>query len=176
MPCAASSKPPLDIRGGSPRCKRRQRLGIRGDRSMDITWLDWTSGTCMLLRRACLDEIGNLDARLQSYCEDVDLGQRANSAGWRVGKVGGAAATERGSSMGSSYARRQIRANWMLLAFKRLGWRGLVVAAAAQALLSVKVASRAVVHPSEASRNLPIARDNFAALFIAARRLPAFFR
>ena len=50
--------------------------GVRGDRSMDITWLDWTSGTCMLLRRACLDEIGNLDARLHSYCEDVDLGQR----------------------------------------------------------------------------------------------------
>ena len=169
---AARAYPDAAVLGANVGSGGKTELG----RSDDVAWLEWTSGTCLLIRRACLDEIGNFDARLHSYCEDVDLGRRANDAGWRVGKVARARATERGSSMGSSYARRLIRANWLLLDFKRMGWPGLFQAATAQALLSAKIAGWAISHPADARKQIPIAWDNFAALFIALRRLPAFIR
>ena len=44
----------------------------------------------MLLRRACLDEVGVFDERFFSYCEEADLGLRARRRGWKVGLVRGA--------------------------------------------------------------------------------------
>lgn len=43
----------------------------------------WASGGACAYRREVLDEIGLLDEDLGSYYEDVDLGLRAWSAGWR---------------------------------------------------------------------------------------------
>ena len=59
------------------------------------TTLGWESahyphGTLMLLRRACLDEVGVFDERFFSYCEEADLGLRARARGWKVGLVRGA--------------------------------------------------------------------------------------
>ncbi len=52
--------------------------------------VDYPHGTLMLLRRACLDEVGVFDERYFSYCEEADLALRARRAGWKVGLVRGA--------------------------------------------------------------------------------------
>ena len=52
--------------------------------------VDYPHGTLMLLRRACLQEVGLFDERYFSYCEEADLALRARRQGWRVGLVRGA--------------------------------------------------------------------------------------
>ena len=51
---------------------------------VELVEAQWASGTCLLLRRACVDMIGPFDERLGSYLEDVDYGLRASDQGWRV--------------------------------------------------------------------------------------------
>jgi N-acetylglucosaminyl-diphospho-decaprenol L-rhamnosyltransferase len=47
-------------------------------------------GTLMLLRRACIDDVGVFDERYFAFGEEQDLGTRARVAGWDVGIVWGA--------------------------------------------------------------------------------------
>jgi N-acetylglucosaminyl-diphospho-decaprenol L-rhamnosyltransferase len=42
----------------------------------------WVTGCCMLVRRACLEELGGLDEQFFLYYEDVDLCVRARARGW----------------------------------------------------------------------------------------------
>jgi GT2 family glycosyltransferase len=51
---------------------------------------DYPHGTLLLARRACLADIGVFDERYFAYCEEADLGLRAQAAGWDVGLVRGA--------------------------------------------------------------------------------------
>lgn len=51
---------------------------------------DYPHGTLVLARRACLDDVGLFDERYFAYCEEADLGLRAQRAGWDVGLVRGA--------------------------------------------------------------------------------------
>jgi GT2 family glycosyltransferase len=44
----------------------------------------WVTGCCLLLRRACLDQVGGLDRDYFLYYEDVDLCRRAEARGWSV--------------------------------------------------------------------------------------------
>jgi N-acetylglucosaminyl-diphospho-decaprenol L-rhamnosyltransferase len=46
--------------------------------------VEWVSGSCCLLRRAALDEVGMLDEGYFLYVEDVDLCTRLRAAGWEV--------------------------------------------------------------------------------------------
>ena len=46
--------------------------------------VDWVSASCVLLRRAALEEIGLFDERYFMYVEDVDLCTRLRQAGWEV--------------------------------------------------------------------------------------------
>jgi len=65
----------------------RGRLEVdRGqyDRDEDILLF---SGCAALLRREMLDDIGLFDEDLFAYCEDTDLGLRAQLAGWRCRAV-----------------------------------------------------------------------------------------
>ena len=57
----------------------------------------WASGACLVLRRACVEQIGGFDADFGSYGEDIDLCFRARAAGWKVGVVDGARAQGAGS-------------------------------------------------------------------------------
>lgn len=46
--------------------------------------VDSVSGSCMLIRRAVIDQIGFLDERFFAYQEDTDYSFRAWQAGWQV--------------------------------------------------------------------------------------------
>ncbi|HSO27562.1 MAG TPA: glycosyltransferase, partial [Anaerolineales bacterium] len=46
--------------------------------------VDGVSGSCMLIRRAVIDQIGYLDERFFAYQEDADYCFRARRAGWDV--------------------------------------------------------------------------------------------
>src|SRR5262249_3963144 len=44
----------------------------------------WVTGCCLLVRRACLEDLGGLDEDYFLYYEDVDLCLRAKKRGWSV--------------------------------------------------------------------------------------------
>ncbi len=44
----------------------------------------WATGGCLLVRRACFDQLGGLDERFFLYYEDVDFCRRAALKGWSV--------------------------------------------------------------------------------------------
>ncbi len=48
------------------------------------TRVPWVTGCCVLLRRACVRDVGGLDERFFLYYEDVDLCRRARARGWSV--------------------------------------------------------------------------------------------
>lgn len=52
--------------------------------------VDYPHGTMMLASRTCLEEIGLFDERYFAYCEEADLGLRAQAAGFDVGLLRGA--------------------------------------------------------------------------------------
>jgi len=63
-----------------PRSRRKYDLVPDGRRSP----VDWATGCCLLVRRACWEELGGFDDRFFLYYEDVDLCRRARAAGWSV--------------------------------------------------------------------------------------------
>ena len=65
----------------------------------------WVSGQALMLRRACIEQIGGFDERFGSYTEDQDLCLRAWDSGWRVMRV----ETARGHGLGSQIGRWQAR-------------------------------------------------------------------
>jgi len=46
--------------------------------------VDWATGCCLLIRRACWRQLGGLDPDYFLYYEDVDFCHRARAAGWAV--------------------------------------------------------------------------------------------
>ena len=113
----------------------------------------WVSGTLMLLRRQCIDEIGCFDERFGSYVEDKDLGLRANDAGWKVGRV--PTTTVRGRGSGTDESRARIRANHVWLVRKRGGllpaigaWLRIPIWLARHSVLSVIPNGRRAEHRS----------------------------
>ncbi len=59
------------------------------------------SGSCMLIRRAVLEQIGLLDERFFAYQEDTDYCYRAGQAGWQIYYYPGAQIIHYGSHGGS---------------------------------------------------------------------------
>ena len=51
---------------------------------------DHPHGTFLLVRRACVADVGLFDERYFAYCEEADLALRARASGWEVGLVRGA--------------------------------------------------------------------------------------
>jgi GT2 family glycosyltransferase len=46
--------------------------------------VDWVTGCCLLVRRACWEDLGGFDPGFFLYYEDVDLCRRARERGWGV--------------------------------------------------------------------------------------------
>lgn len=67
--------------GSNPFTRRYRMLDLDHDAPADV---DWVSGSCFLIRRACWDAIGGFDEGYFMYAEDVDLCWRARKAGWQV--------------------------------------------------------------------------------------------
>jgi GT2 family glycosyltransferase len=68
----------------------------------DTTYpVDAVSGSCMLIRRAVLDQIGLLDEIFFAYQEDADFCFRAHQAGWQVYYYPGAQIIHYGGQGGS---------------------------------------------------------------------------
>lgn len=61
-------------------CRGRGKDGSQYDQPGYVTF---PSGCAALYRREMLNEIGAFDANFFMYCEDTDLGTRAQKAGWR---------------------------------------------------------------------------------------------
>jgi GT2 family glycosyltransferase len=53
-------------------------------RYSSTSMVDWVSGSCLMVRRQTLEQIGLLDERIFMYFEDIDLCTRARRAGWFV--------------------------------------------------------------------------------------------
>jgi N-acetylglucosaminyl-diphospho-decaprenol L-rhamnosyltransferase len=122
----------------------------------------WVSGSCLVLRRECVEDVGPFDERFGSYCEDVDYCVRANVRGWDVAVVNDA----RGSTLGSAStgADRRMWSNWVLTGAKHLGlWpalRRLLQGVRRMAIATV----RAIVQPSRSSDSSQVVRDSLLAL------------
>ncbi len=61
--------------------RRYRQRGEDPDRQRDV---DWVSGCAMMVRREAFDDVGGFDPGYWMFVEDVDLGHRLRTAGWRV--------------------------------------------------------------------------------------------
>jgi GT2 family glycosyltransferase len=91
----------------------------------DVIDVGFVSGTCALYRMACLREIGGFDAGLHSYCEDVDIAERARAAGWRVVIHREAVAVSKGSTSATSGL--SIRINAVVVRRRHRGTRAATI-------------------------------------------------
>ena len=55
-------------------------------------------GTLMLVRRACIEDVGLFDERYFAYCEESELALRAKAMGWGCGLIRGAVVRNPGMS------------------------------------------------------------------------------
>ena len=60
---------------------RRKYQRLRDDSRQPVPWV---TGSCLLVRRACMRQLGGFDEDYFLYYEDVDLCRRARAAGWSV--------------------------------------------------------------------------------------------
>lgn len=67
-----------------PRSKRLGRYLLDYEDEDKILEVDAVSGSCMLIRREVVDQIGFLDEQFYAYQEDTDYCTRARMAGWKV--------------------------------------------------------------------------------------------
>lgn len=63
-----------------PRSRRKYDAGPTDVRRP----VDWATGCCLLIRRACWEQLGGLDPDYFLYYEDVDFCRRARAHGWVV--------------------------------------------------------------------------------------------
>jgi GT2 family glycosyltransferase len=63
-----------------PRARRKYQ-DVRARQRCEV---EWVTGCCLLVRRACLEALGGLDEDFFLYYEDVDLCRRARAHGWTV--------------------------------------------------------------------------------------------
>ena len=62
-----------------------KRHNMKSWKPGEMRFVNVIQGSCLMIRRKVLEEIGNWDERFFMYCEDDDLCERCRHAGWRVG-------------------------------------------------------------------------------------------
>jgi GT2 family glycosyltransferase len=129
-----------------------EKLPIRsswtGERVLDLplydheTPCDWTVGSFMLVRRATLDDVGELDERFFLYCEETDFCFRIRQAGWEIVHFPQMTIFHHSSTTGSdemlsrqmAFARRQYMAKHFGRAHRTAGTLALAVGYAMRAI------------------------------------------
>lgn len=119
------------------------------------------SGTCLLLRRECIQEVGLFDEQFGSYGEDTELCVRARRHGWRVGRVPGTSA--HGLGHGASHHLR-LRGRAIILLIVKTAGRGTAAARLLRYALSLGISLLFAWMPTEhgARRRLTATRAWFA--------------
>jgi N-acetylglucosaminyl-diphospho-decaprenol L-rhamnosyltransferase len=117
---------PLQSSGG--RWRHFRAWHVPPDTSGGLVDRDWVSGTCMLIRREVLADVGGFDEAFGSYVEDVDFCLRARTAGWMVGAETRALAWGLGSVSQDIHV--LIGVNTIRLSAKQAGRAGALVALA----------------------------------------------
>lgn len=112
---AMRAQPALGILG-----PKLGRDGTLPEPEFGLEEVQWVSGTCLMMRRACIAQVGPLDERYISYAEDFDLCVRAGDHGWNVGLVREAVGHGLGTAHGGQAPRRL--ANAVLFDIKRYGY------------------------------------------------------
>jgi cellulose synthase/poly-beta-1,6-N-acetylglucosamine synthase-like glycosyltransferase len=120
---------PSTIAGLVDAARRHDRCGIVGPRYRDPkhdrcrvdlgegdVLVDAWIGACLLLRRACVEEVGPFDVAFGSYLEDVDYCYRARELGWDV-----VVAPVHADTLGTQSSRvgAIATANWAVFDLKR---------------------------------------------------------
>lgn len=86
----------------------------------------WLSGSCILLRRSALDDVGGFDDSYFMYFEDVDLGDRLARAGWASYLIPAAEITHSGAHSTDQSSRTMMvahhRSAYLYLARKYRAW------------------------------------------------------
>lgn len=100
------------------RDERGRTIRIRGYRMRRPFWVpgpctegkaDYLCGAGLLIRRACLEELGLLDEGFFFFFEDADYAFRAKQAGWNLYTVGDAVLThDHGGTIGSMDYQRSL--------------------------------------------------------------------
>jgi len=67
---------------GLLRCRRSRKYEATDNASRQP--VSWVTGSCLLVRRSCMEELRGFDEEFFLYYEDVDLCRRARSQGWAV--------------------------------------------------------------------------------------------
>ena len=67
-----------------PITKLFQRYEVPLSISPEVSFPEWTSFACVLIRREVFEDIGLLDEEFFMYFEDVDFCKRAREAGWKI--------------------------------------------------------------------------------------------
>ena len=143
------------------------------------------SGCAVLLRREMLADIGTFDEDLFAYCEDTDLGLRAQLAGWHCRAVPGAVVYHKYSASTAHYSPMKaflVERNRAWVALKCLPAPLLVMSPLFTVLRLAAQAVGALTHRGAAGR---FATDHSAgalaavflrAVFAAVRGLPQAWR
>jgi N-acetylglucosaminyl-diphospho-decaprenol L-rhamnosyltransferase len=107
---------------GNPFTRRYRELDADPVVARDV---DWASGAALWLRRAAVDAIGGWDEGYFMYLEDVDVGWRLRSAGWRVRYEPGAEVTHiQGLSTERHRNRMIVEHHRSTYRFASKRWRG----------------------------------------------------
>jgi GT2 family glycosyltransferase len=70
-----------NIAPDNPFSRRYKLVDIKRDSTIEV---DWVSGSCMMIRRAALDDTGLLDEKYFMYVEDTDLCYQMWLNNWKV--------------------------------------------------------------------------------------------
>ena len=111
----------------------------------DLREIDVPHGTLMIVRRACIAEIGLFDERYFAYGDEHEFGARARRQGWKVALVGGAVVDNPQTGTASELRSYLFTRNSLLLVHDYFGR----LAAWCRAALILLNTARLVLRPRE---------------------------
>ena len=99
--------------------------------AQDVDEVQWVDGCCMLVRRQVIDSVGGFDERFFMYGDEVDLCWRASLAGWSIGLVRSARASQiPGDSLSNRFREYYLPRNKIFFCRKHFGTQAALRAAA----------------------------------------------